>query len=530
MKLFRLCYISFILARYGIDSIMLMVPWFYPFRFLAFLNPFHYFTRHRARGERLRLAFEHLGPIFIKFGQILSTRRDWLPQDIIDELAKLQDRVPPFASEKAQAIIEKSLGQELTAFFSNFESQALASASIAQVHGAVLNSGQRVVIKVLRPNIGRAVARDLSLLKIAAKIVQRLLPIGRRVRFVEIIKEFERVLHCELDFRQEAANASQLRHYSQQSERSYIPKIYWDYCNDQILVMERIEGTPISDVKALQTQGRDMAQLGNNLIEMFFSQVFNDNFFHGDLHPGNVFVAREKPQLILVDFGVAGSLSTSDQRYIAENLLAFLKRDYQRVAELHQRSGWLPEQENMLEFAAAIRTISEPLFEQPLHAISIGHLLLSLFKTARQYHINIQPQLILLQKNLLYAEGLAQQLNPHLNLWQTIKPFLERWMKQQMGVQSLLRTSYDKLPYWLEKLPEVPELIYDALQHISQDRTRQLLPIKKTKRKKSLRLILLSGIILIASALNFALMPQAVVLAWFLLALGSMGLLIAYFT
>ncbi len=477
-RLSRLIRINFILVRYNVDEILFATPWFYPLRFLSYFNPWYWFSyKSLPRAVRLRLALEKLGPIFIKAGQVLSTRRDLLPDDIADELAKLQDNVPPFHGKLAKKIIETSLGQNITDVFSDFDLNALASASVAQVHAATLLNGKSVVIKVLRPNIKKIIDRDLDLLSTLAYLTDRYSTEGRKFKPKEIVEEISHTLYDELDLMREAANASQLRRNFLNSATLYIPEIYWNYCKHDMLVMERIEGIPIHNINALKSAGFNMKKLAEIGVELFFTQVFRDSFFHADMHPGNIFVSCNDlayPQYIAVDFGIVGSLSTKDQRYLAENLLAFFKRDYQRVAELHISSGWLPPDTRIDQFEGAIRAVCEPIFERPLKDISFGQLLLSLFQTARRFNINIQPQLILLQKTLLSIEGVGRQLYPDLDLWATAAPFLEKWIKRQVGAKAFLRRIKDNLPYWSEKLPEIPNLIYDVLSeaHIHQEERR----------------------------------------------------------
>ncbi|MEM9243158.1 MAG: ubiquinone biosynthesis regulatory protein kinase UbiB [Pseudomonadota bacterium] len=537
MRLLRLCYICFILVRYRIDSLLFMIPWLYPFRFLRLLNPFYYWRyRHYSSGKNLRIALERLGPIFVKFGQLLSARYDLLPQDIAEELAKLQDNVQPFSGKVAKKIIEKNLKKSIEELFDQFDSQPLASASIAQVHRAKLKDGSDVVVKVLRPNIRKLIHRDVSLLKTLASLAESVLSGSERIKPLAIIKEFERSLNCELDLMLEAGNATRLRQQFINDDSLYIPEVYWDYCCRNVLVMERISGIPAGKIKLLEQKGINLASAGERLIELFFTQVFKNNFFHADLHPGNIFIAdhpSQQPRFILVDFGIIGSLSPEDQRYIAENLLAFFNRDYHRVAELHLASGWLPAQENSHDFATAIRTICEPMFEKPLKDISIGKLLLNIFKIARQFHINIQPQLILLQKNLLHIEALSRRFNPELDLWHTAKPFLENWLSRQVGLRSLFSKTYQNLPYWIEKLPELPDLVYKALQQAGQpvvkSQSTSMLTDENEKsasKRPKRGITMIAGILLVASALNFALAPQAVISAWILFGVGSISLIL----
>lgn len=524
MKIFRLIHIGLVFARYRIDGIVLTTPWFYPFRFLRLLNPFQYIPGQKlSRGERIRIALEKLGPIFVKFGQVLSTRRDWLPDDIASELEKLQDNVKPFPGKKAREIIRKSLKKPTNQLFKHFSDKALASASIAQVHAAELMDGTPIVVKVLRPKVEKQVQRDMSLLKLAARFCQAVLPNGQNARPMAVVAEFERHLKNELDLTLEAANAAQLARNLEKDDLVGIPAVYWDYCAKNVLALERVDGIPISHIKQLKSSGIDLKQLASSAIDMFFTQVFRDNFFHADLHPGNIFVAKRasgEPKFLLVDFGVAGTLSATDQRYIAENLLAFFKRDYQRVADLHVASGWLPPDTRAYEFATQIRAISEPFFEKPLKDISIGLLLLRLFQTARRFNIIIQPQLILLQKNLLHIESISRQLDPDLDLWQTAKPFLERWLKTQVGPRAVLRKVCQQLPYWGEKLPELPELVYQFLQQ-STSPTPSHAPQTQHSKVPAARGGLIVGVILLfASTLVFATAPQAHIAGWVLFGVG----------
>lgn len=476
-RLFRLIRINFILMRYNIDEIILGTHWFYPLRFLVFFNPYYWtIDKSLTRGERIRLAIEELGPIFVKAGQIISMRRDLLPDDIAQELAKLQDRVPPFAGSTAKKIIETALGATIAQTFAEFDMKALASASIAQVHAARLSSGESVVVKVLRPNIRKMIDRDIDLLMTLARLSERFWFQARHLKPIQLVNEVAQTLYDELDLTREAANASQLRRNFKDSDSLYVPKPYWHLCHKNVLVMERIHGTPIHDIEELKRLGVDMKTLAERGIEVFFTQVFRDSFFHADLHPGNLFVDTKHPDdptYIAVDFGIVGSLSQNDQRYIAENMIAFFKRDYQRVAELHIACGWLPPDTRIDQFEGAIRAVSEPIFEQPRHQISFGKLLLRLFQVARQFKINIQPQLILLQKTLLSIESLSRQLAPELDIWDTAAPQIEKWLKRQVGFRSLLRRFKDNLPLLSEQLPEIPNLIYEVLKELKQMQEQQ---------------------------------------------------------
>jgi len=472
-RFFRLAHIGFVLMRFNLDEIIFAVPVFYPFRFLCFFNPWYWKKSHKkSRAERMRLALEALGPIFIKAGQILSTRRDLLPEDIAAELEKLQDRVPPFVGD-IRKIIEKALGAPLENFFREVDFNTLASASIAQVHAATLLNGREVVIKILRPGVEKLIERDLDLLSTLAELSARYSSHLNQFKPKEMIAEIAHTLHDELDLQREGANASELRRHFKHSDLLYVPEVEWSLSRNPILVMERIYGIPVYDVEKLREAGFNMKHLAERGIELFFTQVFRDSFFHADMHPGNIFVSTENkdnPKFIVVDFGIMGSLNAHDQRYIAENLLAFFKRDYRRVAELHVASGWLPPNTRVDHFESAIRAVCEPIFERPLRDISFGQLLLRLFQAARRYHMNIQPQLILLQKTLLNIEGVGRQLYPDLDLWTTATPILERWLKSQMGIKSFLRKLKDNLPYWAEKFPEIPTLIYGLLNQLKPER------------------------------------------------------------
>ena len=486
-QILRLLYINYILVRHGLDDIVFAIHLFRPFRFLMFLLPWNWFIRERApRGQRIRQALEDLGPIFIKFGQMLSTRKDLLPEEIIEELSLLQDSVPPFAGAKAKAIVEKAYGKRVEEVFIHFDETPLASASVAQVHAATLKDGTEVVVKVLRPDILPVIKRDISLLFIVAKLAERYSSEARRLRPIEIVADYEKTIVDELDLMREAANASQLRRNFEGINSLYIPEVYWDDTRRNVMVMERIHGMPMGEIEKMKTMGVDMKVLSERGVEIFFTQVFKHNFFHADMHPGNIFVNLDNlndPKYIAVDFGIVGTLSPEDQRYLAENFLAFFKRDYHRVAELHVKSGWVPAGTRVDEFESAIRSVCEPIFERPLKEISFGNLLLRLFQTARRFNMEVQPQLVLLQKTLLNIEGLGRQIYPDLDLWKTAKPFLENWMADQVGTKALIKGFKKNLPYMAEKLPELPELIYEALKNSSQrdDQQQQMVELKKMR-------------------------------------------------
>jgi len=485
----RMLRINWVLMLHGLDDIVFTTHLFRPFRFIIYLFPWNWFRRKRKpRAVRMREALEDLGPIFIKFGQMLSTRRDLLADDIADELQRLQDNVPVFPGNQARKIIEKAFGKSTDDLFEEFDEQPLASASIAQVHAAVLKTGEEVIVKVLRPDILPVIKRDISLLYIIAELAAKYSSQLRRLRPVEVIEEYEKTILDELDLLREAANASQLRRNFEGSSDLYVPEVYWDYVRKNVLVMERIYGTPIRDIDALRAQNTDMKRLAALGVEIFFTQVFSHNFFHADMHPGNIFVDTSDPQnpkYIAVDFGIMGTLSQTDKRYLAENFLAFFQRDYYKVAKLHVESGWVPSHTRVDEFESAIRSVCEPIFEKPLKEISFGQLLLRLFQTARRFNMEVQPQLVLLQKTLLNIEGLGRQLYPDLDLWRTAKPFLERWMEEQIGAKAMVRNLKDDLPYLLEKLPEMPGLIYKSLKAYAdgEHSSQQIMELKELRRQ-----------------------------------------------
>jgi len=443
----------------GVGTLLRFAPW----RLLP--------APSQPRGERLRLTLEALGPIFVKFGQILSTRRDLLPDDIIDELAKLQDQVPPFPSQQAVEIIEQALKQPVSTLFAKFDTEPMASASIAQVHAATLHSGEDVVVKVVRPGIEKTIRQDIKLLFVIARLIAKYLPDGRRLRPVEVVDDYQHTILDELDLQREGANTSQLRRNFEHSALLYIPEIYWDYSNRQVLTMERIHGIPVTDVAALEAQHTNMKALAETGVEIFFTQVFRDSFFHADMHPGNIFVSRqhpESPQYIAIDCAIIGSLSDSDQYYLARNLLAIFQRDYRLVAQLHVECGWVPPTTRVNEFESAIRSACEPIFDKPLGEISFGQLLLYLFQTARRFDMEVQPSLVLLQKTLLNVEGLGRDLYPNLNLWDTAQPFLKQWLKDRYAPSGLYKRISKQLPAWLEQLPHFPEVLMESLQHGTQ--------------------------------------------------------------
>ncbi|MEQ6340567.1 MAG: ubiquinone biosynthesis regulatory protein kinase UbiB [Gammaproteobacteria bacterium] len=536
----RLLHINRILVRHGLDEIVLATHLFRPFRFLLYLMPWRWFgVSQEARGVRIRRALEDLGPIFVKFGQTLSTRPDLLPPDIAQELARLQDSVPPFPGLQARVIIEQAYGRPLTEVFQDFDETPLGSASIAQVHVARLHDGKEVVVKVVRPSIEKVIQRDIGLLYIVADLAERYWKEARRLRPRDVVAEYEKTILGELDLMREAANASQLRRNFIDSDLLYVPEIYWPQTRRNVMVMERIFGTPISDVPSLLQQGIDLKKLAEKGVEIFFTQVFRDNFFHADMHPGNIFVSPQG-RYIAVDFGIMGTLSPEDQRYLAENLLAFFNRDYRRVAELHVESEWVPAGTRVDEFESAIRSVCEPIFERPLKDISFGYLLLRLFQTARRFNMEVQPQLVLLQKTLLNIEGLGRELYPDLDLWTTAKPFLERWMREQFGVRALYKNLRAQIPGWASSLPQLPALVHDVLQQARDGKLRvewqseELQKIhREVKRANQRTFAAIVGAALIISAAVIkgldgnapAMIGGAPLLTWLL---GGMGIIILF--
>ncbi len=501
-RLSRGAFILLVVLRYGLDELVLSSfrhPW------LRLLTRVLTLGRNlRApRGERLREALERLGPIFVKFGQVLSTRRDLMPPDIAEELAKLQDRVPPFASDIAVATIERAFRRPVDQLFETFEREPVASASIAQVHFATLRdkSGQLrdVAVKVLRPGMLPVIEKDLALMRMMAGWVEKLSDDGKRLKPREVVAEFDKYLHDELDLVREAANAAQLRRNMQGLDLVLIPEMFWDLCHTEVIVMERMTGVPISQVEVLRQAGVDIPKLARDGVTIFFTQVFRDGFFHADMHPGNIFVSIDPAtfgRYISLDFGIVGTLTEYDKEYLAQNFTAFFRRDYKRVAELHIESGWVPPRTRVDELESAIRAVCEPYFDRPLKEISLGMVLMRLFQTSRRFHVEIQPQLVLLQKTLLNIEGLGRELDPDLDLWSTAKPFLEKWMADQIGPRRLFEELKNQAPRYAKLLPDLPRLLHDFLKQQGQGHKRELeeLLVEQRRTNRLLQALIYAGI------------------------------------
>ncbi len=515
----RLLSIQRTFIRHGVDEIVLGIPLLRPFRFLLYLLPWNWRRRDFApTAVRIRHVLEELGPIYVKFGQILSTRRDLLPDDIAEELARLQDRVPPFPGIEARAIVEEEYGKSVQEVFSEFDAEPLASASIAQVHAARLKDGREVIVKVVRPGIRTTIRRDIGLMYIVAEGLERYWSEGRRLQPTGVVAEFEKTLLDELDLMREAANASQLRRNFRDDPAIHVPEVIWELCRRKVMVMERVSGIRVDDVAALKRAGVDMRRLAEKGVEVFFTQVFRDHFFHADMHPGNLFVdprdGGRNARFIPVDFGIMGSLSDFDQRYLAENFLAFMNRDYRRVAELHVESGWVPVDTRVDEFEFSIRSVCEPIFDRPVKEVSVGRLLLRLFQTAQRFHMKILPQLLLLQKTLVNVEGVGRQLYPDLDLWAAARPPLERWMRQRVSVRALARSARERLPAIAERLPELPKIAFDVLERAKTGQLKMIAhgdqlddlkaEVRRSGRRTSLAVLaaalIVSGAVLIAMA------------------------------
>ncbi len=498
MRLLRLVKIISVAGRYGLDEMLLEHE---PSGRLLALSRILFFWRRldAPPAVRLRLALESLGPIFVKFGQMLSTRRDLLPPDIADELAKLQDRVPPFSSERALAEIENAYGKPAHEVFAEFDATPVASASIAQVHFARLPDGRSAAVKILRPNMRKAIAHDLALLESFAMLMEKLWQDGKRLKPREVVAEFAKYLYDELDLMREAANCSQLRRNFEGSTLLAVPEVYWDWCTTSVMVMEWMSGIPIGQPERLAAAGIDLKALSRSGVEIFFTQVFRDGFFHADMHPGNIFVAdsgEKKGSYIALDFGIVATLTDTDKNYLARNFLAFFKRDYKRVAQAHIEAGWAPPDTREDEFEAAIRAVCEPIFDRPLKDIVFGKVLLRLFQTSRRFNVEIQPQLVMLQKTLLNIEGLGRQLDPDLDLWKTAKPFLEHWMNEQIGWRGIAKTLRHEAPYWARTLPQLPRLAHRSLSAPPPPDYSKLLSRLIATQKRQNRLLALIAVLL----------------------------------
>jgi ubiquinone biosynthesis protein len=524
----RLIAIQRTLVRYGLDQIITSTHLFRP---LGFANRVLSLGRRRKGplGVRIRLALEELGPLFVKFGQAVSVRRDLLPEDIANELALLQDRVPPFPSEVAIAAIERALGEKVDDCFASFDRESLAAASIAQVHTATLKSGSRVVVKVLRPNIRKTIEADIAVLEAIAQLAERYWPPSKRLNPVAVVAEFEKTLANEIDLMREAANASQLRRNFAKSSQLYVPEVHWDFCRRNVLTLERIEGIPISDMPALNAAGTNIRRLAENGVEIFFTQVFRHNFFHADMHPGNIFVDStdpERPKYVAVDFGIMGTLTPGDQRYLAGNFLAFFQRDYARIARLHVDSGWVPAHTRVDELESAVRSVCEPIFDKPLKEISFGLVLLRLFETARRFDMEVQPQLVLLQKTLLAIEGLGRELYPDLDLWTTAKPILEDWMRERSSPIAHVRRLIDDWPEISDDLMAMPGLLHAFVREREREQKRPKRRDMRTFQRQAtaMRQMFASAAALFAGILwlGFDLYPQPIGIV--ATALGAAGL------
>lgn len=545
-QIIRLLTIYRIVVRYGLDELLLSTKIFRPLRLFAYLTPGYWLRpKHLTRGMRIRFALEELGPIFVKFGQILSTRRDLLPDDLALELANLQDHVAPFCCEEVYHIIEHAYARPLQEIFAQFESTPLAAASIAQVHVARLHNGREVVVKVLRPGIKTQIRKDIELLYFFAELANRYWADGRRLRPLEVVAEFEKTLYDELDLVREAANATQLRRNFKESDLLYVPDVEWDYTQPNVMVMERISGISVSDITTLKRQGVNLKHLAHTGVEIFFTQVFRDNFFHADMHPGNVFVDTtnpHRPHYIAVDFGIMGTLSKEDQHYLAANFVAFFRRDYRKVAELHVHSEWVPAGTRVEEFEGAIRSVCEPIFDKPLKEISFGMVLLRLFQTAQRFNMEVQPQLVLLQKTLLNIEGVGRELYPDLDLWQTAKPFLERWMDERVGIRAFFKGIRTHLPLWAENLPDLPMLIHESLvqrraelDHLKR-LDQELVSLTKEMRlwHERIMLVIIGSALIISASIILALKTWSIfnwnilLLSIVLGGMGSVMLLLAW--
>jgi ubiquinone biosynthesis protein len=483
----RLLQIQRVLVRHRLDEIILATHLFRPLRFAFYLSPATWFRRKASlsRAERLRLALEELGPIFMKFGQTLSTRRDLLPRDIADELEKLQDRVPPFSNAAARALVEAAYERPVAEVFARFDESPIAAATIAQVHGAQLKDGKEVVVKIVRPGIRALIERDLEVMYTLAGLANRYWSDAPRLRPVELVREYEKTILDELNLKREAANAAQLRRNFTGSHLLYVPEVYWDYTRNNVMVMERVQGVLVNDVAELQRRGANIQRLAENGVEIFFTQAFRHNFFHADMHPGNIFVLLDnpdQPRYAAVDFGIVGTLAPRDQHYLAENFLAFFEHDYRRIAQLHIDSGWIPSHVRVDELESAVRTVCEPIANKPLREISFGQVLISLFEAAQRFDAQLQPQLMLIQKTLLQIEGVGRQLYPDLDLWKTAQPLLRQWVAERWSPRALARDVRKQLPDMLQALRQLPPLVENAIQRASDGQFRVPLDTREIER------------------------------------------------
>src|SRR5687767_2488528 len=536
----RLLQIQRVLVRHRLDEIILATHLFRPLRFAFYLSPATWFRRKASlsRAERLRLALEELGPIFMKFGQTLSTRRDLLPRDIADELEKLQDRVPPFSNAAARAIVEAAYERPVAEVFARFDEAPIAAATIAQVHGAQLKDDKEVVVKIVRPGIRVLIERDIEVMYTLAELANRYWSDAPRLRPVELVREYEKTILDELDLKREAANAAQLRRNFADSHLLYVPEVYWDYTRNNVMVMERVQGVLVNDIAELQRRGANIQRLAENGVEIFFTQAFRHNFFHADMHPGNIFVLLDnpdQPRYAAVDFGIVGTLAPRDQHYLAENFLAFFEHDYRRIAQLHIDSGWIPAHVRVDELESAVRTVCEPIANKPLREISFGQVLISLFEAAQRFDAQMQPQLMLIQKTLLQIEGVGRQLYPDLDLWKTAQPLLRQWMDERWSVRAIVKDVRKHLPDMVQALQQLPPLVENAIQRAhdrrfsvpvtTQDFERLRLEIRRDGRRRDVALLTatcaLGGIIWLALATapmwpGHALLGVSVVGLWLL--------------
>ena len=534
--LIRMLTIQRVLVKYSLDDIIKETHLLRPLRFLFYVAP-----RRRDRsapvGERIRLALEELGPIFVKFGQAISTRRDLLPPDIADELAKLQDAVPPFPAEQAIEILNGAYGKDVEEVFKRFDVEPLAAASIAQVHTAQLHDGAEVIVKILRPGVQEQIESDLAVLRMLAGLADRYWEHGKRLRPLEVVDEYEHTIIDELDLMREAANSAQLKRNFEGSEQLYVPEIYWDYCRPEAMVQERIYGTPISDMDTLRAAGTNIQVLAENGVEIFFTQVFRHNFFHADMHPGNIFVITtdpERPKYAAVDFGIVGTLSPEDQRYLAENFLAFFDRNYYRIAKLHLDSGWVPSDTRVDQLETAVRTVCEPIFNKPLAEISFAQVLMRLFRVAQRFDVEVQPQMILLHKTLFNIEGLGRQLYPELDLWKTAHPVLKRWMDEQVGGRALLKDVRENLPQLRDAMRELPVILRQLGEQASDGKIRLDMQspelgkiqeqLSEQRRQRYWLTVAATGVVAGTLVLTLGTMP---LLGWSLLAGGALAGIIA---